>query len=73
MYSFPQFYFLHCFTRRDLVDERQDELEIRCRRSGQKGNYHGTTVLILNKTTGEVVAQGRHSLFAIPTATASKM
>ncbi|KAH6837160.1 Thioesterase superfamily protein [Perilla frutescens var. hirtella] len=49
-----------------------DELEIRCRCLGRQGGYHGTHVLIRNKTTGEVVAEGRHSLFSIPTRT-SKM
>ncbi|KAK4419858.1 Acyl-coenzyme A thioesterase 13 [Sesamum alatum] len=49
-----------------------DELEITSRRLGQVGRYFGTNVLIRNKTTGEVVAEGRHSLFRAP-ATASKM
>lgn len=40
-----------------------DELEITSRVLGQKGKYSGTIVLIRNKTTGEVVAEGRHSLF----------
>lgn len=48
----------------------QDELEITSRRLGGQGGYNGTHVLIRNKTTGEVVAEGRHSLFSIP---ASKM
>ncbi|KAL2486372.1 putative anion transporter 4 [Abeliophyllum distichum] len=47
-----------------------DELEITSRVLGHKGNYSGTNVLIRNKATGEVVAEGRHSLFSKP---ASKM
>ncbi|XP_022893216.1 acyl-coenzyme A thioesterase 13 [Olea europaea var. sylvestris] len=47
-----------------------DELEITSRVLGRKGNYSGTIVLIRNKATGEVVAEGRHSLFSKP---ASKM
>ncbi|XP_011080688.1 acyl-coenzyme A thioesterase 13 [Sesamum indicum] len=47
-----------------------DELEITSRCLGRVGRYFGTTVLIQNKTTGEVVAEGRHSLFRVP---ASKM
>ncbi|KAG6436772.1 hypothetical protein SASPL_101674 [Salvia splendens] len=49
-----------------------DELVITSRCLGQRGNYHGTGVLIRNRTTGEIVAQGRHSLFSLP-ATASKL
>ncbi|KAL6967634.1 hypothetical protein U1Q18_033443 [Sarracenia purpurea var. burkii] len=40
-----------------------DELEIISRVLGQRGRYSGTIVLIRNKATGEVVAEGRHSLF----------
>ncbi|KAF5939583.1 hypothetical protein HYC85_023842 [Camellia sinensis] len=40
-----------------------DELEITSRVLGQRGGYFGTIVLIRNKATGEVVAEGRHSLF----------
>ncbi|KAK6927061.1 Thioesterase domain [Dillenia turbinata] len=47
-----------------------DELEITSRLLGRKGGYSGTLVLIKNKTTGEVIAEGRHSLFGKP---ASKM
>ncbi|EYU45972.1 hypothetical protein ABFS82_04G085400 [Erythranthe guttata] len=47
-----------------------DELEITSRLLGRQGAYSGASVLIQNKTTGEVVAEGRHSLFSIP---ASKM
>lgn len=41
----------------------QDELEIIGRVLGQKGGYSGTSVLVKNKTTGELIAEGRHSLF----------
>ncbi|KAI3450305.1 hypothetical protein Pfo_006970 [Paulownia fortunei] len=47
-----------------------DELEIISRCLGRLGGYAGTNVLIRNKRTGEVVAEGRHSLFSKP---ASKM
>lgn len=40
-----------------------DELEIISRCLGRRGGYCGTHVLIQNKTTGEVVAEGRHSVF----------
>ncbi|XP_009624177.1 uncharacterized protein [Nicotiana tomentosiformis] len=40
-----------------------DELEIVGRVLGQKGGYSGTSVLLKNKTTGELIAEGRHSLF----------
>ena len=41
----------------------QDELELTSRVLGQRGGYSGTVVLIRNKVTGEVIAEGRHSLF----------
>ncbi|KAG6433440.1 hypothetical protein SASPL_105054 [Salvia splendens] len=41
----------------------QDELEILARCLGRRGGYSGTHVLIRNKITGAVVAEGRHSLF----------
>lgn len=41
----------------------QDELEITSKFLGQKGGYFGTLVLLKNKATGEIVAEGRHSLF----------
>lgn len=41
----------------------QDELEITASLLGQRGGYSGTLVLIRNKATGELVAEGRHSLF----------
>ncbi|KAF5194878.1 Thioesterase superfamily protein [Thalictrum thalictroides] len=40
-----------------------DELEIISRVLGKKGGYSGTIVLLRNKATGEVIAEGRHSLF----------
>ncbi|XP_019248094.1 PREDICTED: acyl-coenzyme A thioesterase 13-like isoform X1 [Nicotiana attenuata] len=40
-----------------------DELEIIGRVLGQKGGYSGTTVLVKNKATGELIVEGRHSLF----------
>ncbi|RRT49763.1 hypothetical protein B296_00036405 [Ensete ventricosum] len=42
---------------------KQDELEIVSKVLGHKGGYSGTYVLLMNKATGEVVAEGRHSLF----------
>ncbi|KAI3899126.1 hypothetical protein MKW92_019005 [Papaver armeniacum] len=47
-----------------------DELEIVSRALGQKRGYFGTSVLIKNKETGEIIAEGRHSLFC---RVASKM
>lgn len=41
----------------------QDELEITSKRIGQRGSYSGVVVLLRNKATGEVVAEGRHSMF----------
>ncbi|XP_073142080.1 uncharacterized protein [Henckelia pumila] len=43
-----------------------DELEIVSRFLGNRGSYYGTSVVIRNKLTGEVVAEGRHSLFRKP-------
>ncbi|KAJ4807584.1 Acyl-coenzyme A thioesterase 13 [Rhynchospora pubera] len=40
-----------------------DELEILSRVLGHKGGYSGTHVLLRNKTTGQVIAEGRHSMF----------
>ncbi|XP_030447206.1 uncharacterized protein LOC115670149 [Syzygium oleosum] len=47
-----------------------DELEITSKVLGQKGGYSATIVLLRNKATGEIIAEGRHSLF---NAHASKM
>ncbi|XP_024026761.1 acyl-coenzyme A thioesterase 13 [Morus notabilis] len=43
--------------------EVDDELEITSRLLGRKEGYSGTTVLMKNKATGEIIAEGRHSLF----------
>eukprot|EP00262_Sarcandra_glabra_P002371 TRINITY_DN12655_c0_g1_i1.p1 TRINITY_DN12655_c0_g1~~TRINITY_DN12655_c0_g1_i1.p1 ORF type:complete len:158 (+),score=15.37 TRINITY_DN12655_c0_g1_i1:91-564(+) len=40
-----------------------DELEMISKILGHKGSYSGTSVIIRNKTTGELIAEGRHSLF----------
>ncbi|TQE00939.1 hypothetical protein C1H46_013479 [Malus baccata] len=40
-----------------------DELEITSKRLGQRGRYSGTYVLVRNKASGEIIAEGRHSLF----------
>ncbi|PON62794.1 Thioesterase domain containing protein [Trema orientale] len=40
-----------------------DELEITSRAVGQIGGYFGTSVLLKNKATGELIAEGRHSMF----------
>ncbi|XP_068310466.1 uncharacterized protein [Pyrus communis] len=45
-----------------------DELEITSRVLGQRDRYCGTSILVRNKATGEVIAEGRHSLFAIHTS-----
>ncbi|PIA54409.1 hypothetical protein AQUCO_00900749v1 [Aquilegia coerulea] len=41
-----------------------DELEIISRALGKKGGYSGTIVLLRNKATREVIAEGRHALFS---------
>ncbi|XP_059660835.1 uncharacterized protein LOC132307167 [Cornus florida] len=40
-----------------------DELAITSRVLRQRGGYSGTIVLLRNKATGEIIAEGRHSLF----------
>ncbi|KAI4305178.1 hypothetical protein L6164_028561 [Bauhinia variegata] len=40
-----------------------DELEITSKLLGRKGGYTGTVVVLRNKATGELIAEGRHSLF----------
>ncbi|KAK9065825.1 hypothetical protein SSX86_015226 [Deinandra increscens subsp. villosa] len=40
-----------------------DELEISARLLGGKGAVKGTIVVLKNKITGEIIAEGRHSLF----------
>ncbi|KAM2985669.1 hypothetical protein FF2_006041 [Malus domestica] len=39
-----------------------DELEITSKRIRRRGGYTGTVVVLRNKTTGEIIAEGRHSL-----------
>jgi len=53
-----------CFIPYACIDIMlQDELEITSRLLGRKGGYSGTIVLLKNKATGELIAEGRHSLF----------
>ncbi|XP_010414338.1 PREDICTED: acyl-coenzyme A thioesterase 13-like [Camelina sativa] len=40
-----------------------EELEITSRLLGERGGYKGTLVVVRNQRTGEVIAEGRHSLF----------
>ncbi|OMO84243.1 Thioesterase superfamily [Corchorus capsularis] len=40
-----------------------DELEITSKVLGKRGGYKGTIVLVRNRETGELIAEGRHSLF----------
>ncbi|XP_050110225.1 uncharacterized protein LOC126589087 isoform X2 [Malus sylvestris] len=40
-----------------------DELEITSKRLGKRGGYTGTVVVLRNKTTGEIIAEGRLSMF----------
>ncbi|KFK44237.1 hypothetical protein AALP_AA1G232400 [Arabis alpina] len=40
-----------------------EELEITSRLLGEIGSYKGTIVVVRNKITGEIIAEGRHSLF----------
>ncbi|EOA28045.1 hypothetical protein CARUB_v10024222mg [Capsella rubella] len=40
-----------------------EELEITSRLLGERGPYKGTLVVVRNKRTGEIIAEGRHSLF----------
>nr|ABW81107.1 AcylCoa-1 [Tarenaya spinosa] len=40
-----------------------DELEITSKVLGERGGYKGTIVVVRNKLTGEIIAEGRHSLF----------
>lgn len=56
------------------IEHVQDELEIVSKFLGQKGRYSGTRVVIKNKRNGEIVAEGRHSLFSIrPSTVKSKL
>ncbi|XP_062015212.1 uncharacterized protein LOC133731808 isoform X2 [Rosa rugosa] len=45
-----------------------DEVEITSKRLGQKGGYTGIMVLLRNKATGNIIAEGRHSMFRLHTA-----
>lgn len=45
-----------------------DDLEIVSRVLSKKGDYYGTVVVVKNKTTGEVIAEGRLSLFGTQTS-----
>uniref|UniRef100_A0A7C9D3D8 Acyl-coenzyme A thioesterase 13 n=1 Tax=Opuntia streptacantha TaxID=393608 RepID=A0A7C9D3D8_OPUST len=41
-----------------------DELEVTSRLLGRAGSISGTSVIIKNKASGDIVAEGRHSLFS---------
>lgn len=41
-----------------------DELEVTSRLLGRTGAVSGTSIIIKNKASGEIVAEGRHSLFS---------
>ncbi|KAJ8452658.1 hypothetical protein Cgig2_004994 [Carnegiea gigantea] len=41
-----------------------DELEVTSRLLGRTGSVSGTAVIIKNKASGDIVAEGRHSLFS---------
>ncbi|CAI9301254.1 unnamed protein product [Lactuca saligna] len=43
-----------------------DELEIRGKLLGRKEGYCGTLIVLKKKATGEIIAEGRHSLFCKP-------
>ncbi|PWA74111.1 Thioesterase superfamily [Artemisia annua] len=45
-----------------------DELEITAKLLGGKGSYKGTLVVLKNKLTREIIAEGRHSLFSLSTS-----
>lgn len=40
-------------------------MEISAKILGQKGMYTGVNVILKNKATGELIAEGRHSLYCI--------
>ncbi|XP_022729378.1 uncharacterized protein LOC111284747 [Durio zibethinus] len=46
-----------------LLENFQDELEITSKVLGRKGSYSGIIVLVRNKVTAELIAEGCHSLF----------
>ncbi|KAL9235351.1 hypothetical protein vseg_010114 [Gypsophila vaccaria] len=41
-----------------------DELEVTSRLLGKIGSVSGTSIIIKNKASGDIVAEGRHSLFS---------
>ncbi|KAL6195481.1 hypothetical protein ACLB2K_031100 [Fragaria x ananassa] len=45
-----------------------DEVEITSKRLVQKGGYTGILVLLRNKATGDVIPEGRHSMFCLDSA-----
>ncbi|CAI9301252.1 unnamed protein product [Lactuca saligna] len=45
-----------------------DEMEISGKLLGRKGGYRGTLIIFKKKATGEMIAEGRHSLFCKPTS-----
>nr|XP_043637013.1 acyl-coenzyme A thioesterase 13-like [Erigeron canadensis] len=42
-----------------------DELEITAKVIGEKGAYNGAVVILKNKATREMIAEGRHSMFCL--------
>ncbi|XP_010510436.1 PREDICTED: uncharacterized protein LOC104786686 [Camelina sativa] len=46
-----------------LSTAKLGELEITSRLLGVRGGYTGTLVVVRNNETGEIIAEGRHSLF----------
>nr|GMD73323.1 acyl-coenzyme A thioesterase 13-like [Ipomoea batatas] len=43
-----------------------DELEISWRVLGKRGSYFGTCIVVKNKASGEIIAEGRNSLYRNP-------
>lgn len=43
-----------------------DELEVSSRLLGKKGFISGTVVMLKNKATRQIIAEGRHTLFSKP-------
>ncbi|XP_019167989.1 PREDICTED: acyl-coenzyme A thioesterase 13-like isoform X2 [Ipomoea nil] len=43
-----------------------DELEITGRVLGKRGSYFGTSIVVKNKASGEIIAEGRNSLYRNP-------
>nr|GMD61272.1 acyl-coenzyme A thioesterase 13-like [Ipomoea batatas] len=50
-----------------------DELEITRRVLGNMGSYFGTSIVVKNKASGEIIADGRTSLYRNPINYISKM